>query len=561
MSLLERLPDEDELLRLAAKYNPLGWAWRYAKIDGFRYDTAGHAYLAGWLNDLHHDKTTKKASQMGATIGAIIEAFWLLSTRQLKVGYFFPTAEHMSYVVKDRVNPMIEASPYLQGLMPPSAANDVQLKQIGSSSIYFRGMKSAQVKAGVKSDIAIKSIPLDIEYLDEFDEMDDQKVETAMQRMGHSELGWVRRFSTPTVHGWGIDREFDLTDQRHWRVKCPSCPYWNTPDNTTEPREFPHNIAYDLDQKTGEVHNATLVCFKCRKPLDTQVGEWVAEFPSIQHKRGYQFSQLYATVPRGNLNSLMKHFLSGRNKDVFWNHRMGQAYVDARGRVTANEVLACRRKYQMQNITKQGSWMGVDVGDALHVVVVTWNPTERKKQIVFMDEITGAGPALSQLDRLMDRHEVVVCVADAQPEKKIIASFAERYAGRVFMAYYPTGEIDQVAKANEETHVVKIARTQSLDYVMDDIREQKLMLPWLEPEEPLMATFVRHLTALVKKQEPIPNSDKKRSVYIRTTDDHLAHALNYAYVGMDISGGFLAPMGATLQTDHFVRSHTSPRNI
>ena len=98
------------------------------------------------------------------------------------------------------------------------------IKRIGKSMLYMRGARSTAKVGGMKrSASALKSIPVDRVVFDERDEMADDMVDLALERMSHSSIKEEVHLSTPTIPDYGVDKLFQQSDQRHWFIKCPKC--------------------------------------------------------------------------------------------------------------------------------------------------------------------------------------------------------------------------------------------------------------------------------------------------------------------------------------------------
>ena len=223
LRLSERLSSEQ---KIAIAKNELSYfANEFITLeDGIRFSFKKHEYLIEPYQ-LHHDKTVfEKAAQMGATTLAFITAFhscWTLFPKG--VIYFFPTKTDVSDFVRGRIDPLTQNNKIIQDLM--RSTDNVGLKQIGKSFIYFRGMESK---------IGMKSVPADMAIYDEIDEAPPKAKSMARERLSHSNFKWELQLSNPSMPNYGIDIDFQLSDQRYWNLKCPHCGTWNCVED-----EFP----------------------------------------------------------------------------------------------------------------------------------------------------------------------------------------------------------------------------------------------------------------------------------------------------------------------------------
>ena len=129
--------------------------------------------------------------------------------------HLFPSKTDVTEFSKGRMDALVADNPETIGgwIVETDTSN---LKQIGNSFLYLRGMRSR---------VSLKSVPVDFIVFDELDEAPQKAVDMAMQRMAHSEVKEWLKLSNPTLPDYGIDKAFQETDQRYWKLKCPSCGY------------------------------------------------------------------------------------------------------------------------------------------------------------------------------------------------------------------------------------------------------------------------------------------------------------------------------------------------
>ena len=69
----------------------------------------------------------------------------------------------------------------------------------------------------------VKSIDLDLVILDEVDELDPGLASFIDDRILHSSYRRRIALSQPSVPGFGIDAEFEGSDQQHFLLRCNRC--------------------------------------------------------------------------------------------------------------------------------------------------------------------------------------------------------------------------------------------------------------------------------------------------------------------------------------------------
>jgi len=186
-------------------------------LDGRPFSFDRHEYLIEPYQDDHPHQVEEKAAQLGLTSKAILKALYGARYKGYKgILYLFPSRSDVLDFSKGRISPLIEDNPDLIGqwVKETDAAG---IKRVWNTFLYLRGMQSR---------VGLKSIPVELIIFDELDEAPQNAVEMAMERMGHSEFKEDLKLSNPTLPDYGIDKEFQQTDQRYWLLKCParSCP-------------------------------------------------------------------------------------------------------------------------------------------------------------------------------------------------------------------------------------------------------------------------------------------------------------------------------------------------
>jgi len=236
----------------------------------------------------------------------------------------------------------VRASRYLSSLVHDT--DNASLKQVGRGRVYFRGMRS-------KTDL--KAVPGDGLVFDEVDEMIPAHVELARKRLGHSALGWELYISTPTLPGYGIDKIFQASDQRHWHLKCPACGlWWCLEELFLEHHGSAKDPRGEIIFVQGEPGRENLVCVKCGTVLDPARGQWVAKHPD-RPAHGYHLSKFFSDGGvSGRPGARMRDEAGGSASRVadhefpkeFYNSELGLPYLPAEGGLTEQDLQAISGK-------------------------------------------------------------------------------------------------------------------------------------------------------------------------------------------------------------------------
>jgi len=471
-------------------------------LDGKPFTYHRHEYLRQPYQDFHPFQVERKATQMGLTSKAMLRSAYESRFGTVRdILYFFPSKTDVTEFSKGRFNPLINDNPSTIGkwIRDTDSAN---IKQIWNAFIYFRGMQSR---------VGMKSVPGDFVIIDELDEAPVNFVFWLKKRLSHSEEKRVWKLSNPTLPDYGIDVDFQLSDQRYWLLKCPKCGKYTCMEDT-----FPDC----LHQTNG--HYIRL-CQHCRDAeLDPAQGEWVAKKPSVTEIRGYQYSQLYSQFVTPD--EIMDEWLTAKNISDFWNLTIGLPHVEAENRLTLEEVLALCGSDGIALSDNGPCSMGVDQGKDLHVVI------GKKDEHAFGKIVhVGIYKDWEELDRLMRNFKVAFCVVDALPETRNARAFANRFEGKVYLSYYNEHQKSGYA-LDEGKMIVNANRTETLDTSHNEVMEEGLILP---KRCEMTEIFAEHLHNVAKKLEENEKTGEKRYVYVRLGPDHFRHALNYECIARE----------------------------
>jgi len=512
-----------EMKELELCNNLAVWTQEYISLKTGSFSFDGHEYLREIYEQNHPYIILEKASQMGASVYALSRSIWACETRGMKVIYFFPTDGDVIDFSQDRFSEIEDNSPHVAELLTPvdsrKPIDKVKLKQIGKGSLYFRGLFHSRRSRDGQSGAKTKSVDADFLVFDELDEAQPRQKEAAKHRIDHSCWKWILELSTPTIPDYGIDIEFQKSDQRYWMLKCPHCGEWNCLE-----AEFPRCL------KRTSQETVILACKKCRKQLDPAKGRWVAKYPGVKKRRGYHICQLYSTFI--DLNDVLNDYEdSNVDLQLFHNHRLGKPYIEAENRLQKEEIYACcRSDLTFPGKANRGS-MGVDVGKREMHVYITAPHESGKRRTVFIGTVqVSLNPKeedFANLVPLMNRFDVHTCVIDAQPETHAARKFARRFKRRVYLCYYSDSQKDDLTWTDSDVDGVgrvTANRTESLDATFRQLRRQELLLP---RRDGMIEEFALHCYNLVRVKELHPTSGEIKYRYKAVGDDHKAHARNY----------------------------------
>jgi phage terminase large subunit GpA-like protein len=295
-----------------------------------------------------------------------------------------PTVEVAQRFSKQRLTPMIEATPVLKERVREARSRDsgntILVKQFPGGLVIITGANSA---AGLRS--------MPIRYL-ECDEIDEypgdvegqgDPISLAEKRTSTFANRKVLLVSTPTLKGFSrIEAEFAVSDQRRYFIRCPFCGHW---DSIRWPR-----IRWD----EGRPETVHLLCAQCDGVIEERMkgellgaGEWRATAQGDGHTAGFHLSGLYSPLGWVSWERIVREFLeadaAAKRGDVTllktWiNTRLGEAWEERGEAVEPEAILARAERYAAEVPNGVGVLVAsVDVqGDRLEAQVMGFGKGE-----------------------------------------------------------------------------------------------------------------------------------------------------------------------------------------
>lgn len=513
------LPTPEQL----AAADPGYWAHQLyqIKLGSGKFSFRGHEYQIEPMCESPRRVCYMKATGGGFSELEILKTLHALIYRRYKQGalYLFPTTNDVQEFSKARFGPLIQANREAIGrwVKPFGKGTDTaSLKKVGDGLLYLRGARLSQglgVGTDDKESSQLRGIQVDSVTFDEMDLMDDDAIAKALGRMGHSDIKREVYISNPTAPGRGIDRVWQISDQRYWHRRC-GCGHWFSAD-----LEFPNCVHKDKEGK------GYIACPKCGKavPMWAGVGtaQWVPRYSDRSKDMvGYLWSHLnsnyndpaevldqYLNPPQGNL-------------DDIYRLRLGLPHIDAEQQLTADRVWECAGQDVMPQRHPGPCAMGVDVGKTKHVVIGIRTGHERYEVVRVARVLTW-----NDLHDLARAYNVRSAVIDARPYEDEARAFQKAEHYRIFLCEYSESSV-VAPQFNTNSGIVKANRTEICDQSHRVIAERRIKLPRRSSE---MEEFVKQACNLAKVLETNKRSGQQVYRYLPPTSggDHYRHALNY----------------------------------
>ena len=212
-----------------ATYDPAYWAQFYKiKLQAAVFSFKDHLYQMEPMQSQSRRICYMKATQGGISEIEILKSLHGLIHKRYPQGvlYMFPTTDNVQESSKSRFNPLIQANKESIGQYVKThgkGTDTTSLKKIHDAFLYLRGARLSQsvgVGDGEKESVQLRGIPVDRVVFDEMDLMDEDVIAKAKGRMGHSKIKEEVFISNPTLPDYGIDKVFQLSDQRYLYRRC-----------------------------------------------------------------------------------------------------------------------------------------------------------------------------------------------------------------------------------------------------------------------------------------------------------------------------------------------------
>ena len=511
------------------------WTLKYKKIKGkpTTFISSKNPYKhrpwqQGILDDTHPNKVIEKSRQLGMSEIGLSEVLHFLITKNgTKAMYIFPRSQQMADFSKSRIAPVLNDTDYFQSLVDPKI-NSVATKKLLDSWLFMRSGWGSALGEGT-----------DIDFLaiDEYDRMKDG-VELAFQEgLSSSKYGLIRRWSTPTLPGRGINGVINKSDQMRYIWKCEHCgtqQFLTFDDNLIQVN--PHGV----NNITQEIQDGTFIigCKKCKKPINRfGIGEWVPLYPSIHETRGYHISQLDAAWI--SADSIMRRKFQYSSKQLFFNYVIGEPYASEGIRVTEADLKAAIRlpkEVLSRNSNYVGIVAGIDWGDVSYMVLLGLKPNgalDLLNMYSVQDDSRTPLKSVTYFCAILRAYQPNLIVADAGYGADRNTYGYTQFPGAWFSCHWTTSKdatsrVRFIDQWSENSHEVTVDKTLAIQRILHTFKGRLIgLFPWNEK----LAILALHL-----KNTVILDEEDEGLVYQRATrvgPDHYACACAYALIGVN----------------------------
>lgn len=487
-----------------------------------------------WSREMHDSNAEvnvgQKSAQAAFTETALNRTFFNIDVRRIDCLYVLPAATPDAHDFSSaRFNPALESSEHLKKMF--SEVDNIGHKRSGNVNLYIRGSRTPN---------HLKSVPVGMVVLDEFDEMDEGVYALAKERLSGQIEKQLWAISTPTIPKYGINKLFEDTTQEHFFFKCPCC------SRLTE-LVFPDCLEITGEDVTDtNVLNSFYKCKECGGKLQQETktewlahGIWVPKF-SDRVERGFHVNQMYSSTikPSDLAKSYLKSLRDPSEEQEFYNSKLGLPHVVEGAGVTDADIAKCIGTYKRWASVGGNALItaGVDVGRWLHFEIDKWHlhPTatvdinaQARPDVINYGKVRN----FEEIDELIRRFSISSLVIDAHPETRKAQELAGRFPGIVKLCTYVQGITGkQIHIAPEEESRVSVDRTSWLDLSLGRFRNGEITLPVdLEQE------YKTHLKSQVRIYEKDKYGNPVGRYVKGSDDDHYGHARNYAEIALQFA--------------------------
>lgn len=440
-----------------------------------------------------------KAPQIGLTTLMTIKSLWVAKNRGKDIIYTLPTKSDVNDMAGGKINRIIAQNAIFQEWVKDH--DSVESKRVGNQTIYYRGTFTNKQAMMVSSQLNIH---------DEVDASDQGVMEQYETRLQAQKGGMRWYFSHPSLPDYGIDKYWQISDQKHWFIKCPHCKkqqYLSWPDSL------------DLEKRC-------FVCKECKEHLsdeDRRKGRWVARFPNTPERpfSGYWVSQLMC--PWITAEKIIQDFHE-KTPEYFANYVLGLPYLGGDAKLTQQQLFQNLSGNLQVPETDERVVIGVDTGLRLDIVM------GNQRLGLFYQ---GDAKDYKELDNYMLRWPNAVVVMDAGGDLIGSRAFHEKWRGRVFLAYAGEDKKDnELVRYGEKDKVGSVIYdlNRMWQLCVDEFREHRIPL---QGEEGDWWEYWLDWKNMSRIKVYDPKTDMLKGIkWVRNGRNHRASATLFWRIGM-----------------------------
>lgn len=508
------------------------WISLNTTLNKVPFSFKGYEFQRQLCDDMHEDLSIIKISQVGATELQLRKALAiLLRNKGTSLIFSLPTEDMYKKISKARIRPMVMADKVF------NSPEDVVNKAIRSTELMQFGNSFLYIVPAIET--AATSINADFVFNDEVDLSDQKMISLFSSRLQGSNYRVSQKFSTPTFPSYGIDNNWQSSDQHEYLCKCNSCGHWNNPKFNRDFINLPGlpdignltdiSITY---QDQLDFSNSYVKCEKCDSPLDLDNVDnraWIPTYPS-RISRGYRISPFVNS--RLNVKYIFKSLWSYQKNEFlrgFHNTVLGEPFSDGTMQIPVEDIIRSMtlgEAYpELENLSNL--WVGIDVGQTCHVVIGQGTEFENIRAIKFyqikIDELK------EHVEHLCSTYHIIGGAIDRHPYEPNSREVFHTTQGKIVPCEYRGDkDINIVKDQFGELSHVQANHTWFLDNVATRFRRGTIEIGGYGFSG--RNNLISHLRDMVRSDEP----DKPSTWKKLNGEDHFFHALGFMLSAMKI---------------------------
>ena len=385
-------------LRPEPRYTVSQWAdtHRYlsseASAEPGQWRTSRVPYMREIMDNLSvmnpiQEVVLMKGAQVAATEAACNVVGYFISTSPCPILVVWPTDSTVKKNSKNRIAPMISATPVLREKIQPSRSRDS-----GNTLAQKDFAGGTLVMVGANSPVGLRSMPARVLVLDEVDAYpmdvsnEGNPVDLARKRTATFSRRKIFILSTPVTKGASIiESEFLKTDQRYYYVPCPHCETFQTLkwENVNWPEGKPEEAEYHCEECGAAIAER----FKTKMLAK---GEWRSTKPENTNAKrvGYHLNALYSPLGWFSWADAASEFINAGQDDLklktFYNTVLGLPWEGKGEKPEWQNIYNRRETYATNTVNNEVCFItaGVDVQkDRIEVEIVGWGKGKKSWSI------------------------------------------------------------------------------------------------------------------------------------------------------------------------------------
>jgi len=513
------------------------WLCQNTQLRGRPFSFKRYPFQRAIADDLHPNMDVIKPSQVGLSEIQVRKALGFIArNRGTTLIFTMPNEKMFERMSTTRILPIVKEEKVfnLETRSGEKPTRSRGLIQVGSSFMYVTGMTEGDAT----------SISADVVMNDEVALSDQPMLALFNSRLQNSDWKINQRFSTPTFNNFGVDQGYMVSDQREYMCRCDACNHWQIPlfsrafvDIPGLPDDLEHLAEIDetlIDTGRLDLVNAQVVCERCRAPLDLgreENREWVAQYPSRTHARGYRVRPF--STDRLGPDYIIAQLLKYRARDYmrgWYNTVLGEAFTGGNARLSDTDINLCFTARSMTPLVERNdpTWIGIDMGQTCHLTVGQGDSVETLHIVEF--RTVPVDDLLNVVQELLGTYNVIGGGVDRHPYTPTAEALWTISQGRILPVEYRGQKEFNLIRDELDLEIIKYAqanRTSLLDEVARLVRQHRFRFSGYGQQK---TTITEHLKDMVRDENP----EKPASWVKLTGNDHYFHSLAFLVAGLKL---------------------------